>query len=1046
LNPINFEPRLRHSTVGKTTHFRFKDRSGVIRAVPAADISKMAMPELRVGTIDGVTAVWAPSDGLCSAGIVFRVGQIDESLRRRGWTHLIEHLALNHLANESFGFNGFTSWCTTSFVAHGTDAEMGRFLEGVAHHLTSLPFERLDHEAKVLETEHCQRGIAPTSNVMMNIFGAQGPGVFAYPEFGLRSVNQEMLDKWRAHFFTKSNAYIWFSGPTPPPAIKLDLPIGTGISSPVPNFTPIEALPAWVNVGASHVSVTASMNDTPALGATLRVVERRLTERLRHDAALSYSVSSGRMTYGANRDMVFLTADHRDGDAEAVQAMILTGLRGLQKSPATRAEIDAWAVSLVRLYEFERSAPASVAAAWCEAHLVGSTPHTAAQIIAGANAVTPDDVDQCVRQLLGAGAWGMPFGSHISDSRIRPVNVVSDWRADGEMFLRNLDLHERGGRSALFVNNEGLSLVWSGREQASIRFRELAVVDLSENGISLIDRSGFCVNVDPSTWRAGSRLAADVLTRCPPEVIVGSSASLKQAAPESESHGHDVLLTTESIDNWIALDATDTGTKSATIKLPAATPAVTSVGPLVSNRKKAITVSMTSREAIIARTAALGPHGVLVAVAMFAIAGILSLWWLGALFAVVIATLVFVMRANPIRPIQTVPEGVRVRCATAELADQIRRQALVSAWKASDVDPIPVHVKSNEFFKLASISPQATAIVNAVSVDSAPKFLTALRAASPDDQVLALLEIADHPGGPERLLMLASDLGDTSIGNTVRGFVAIDAGAKARGQGWGDTVSQGAARTFMNCLRDAEKLFQRASLQDARNVACRIGLIANARGLEIPLAERKLRYEAATKLDPDSFTAAAQHLQNMAPKWGGNNDEMLAFGRDLLDRFGPSHPLAGVSAMAHLESIVGNATGSAAKIAKEQTAIRRQIVQGLALASTTQPSSAQLIAALNMATATVWAHQEQVLVDKGFETLQGRLTAMPWSYFPDGPRPATSKPQKVDIASLPRESQRWQPTLPTRRARMSTGIGSVVPIALIALRVLRAYGRTKSGN
>jgi zinc protease len=957
----------------------------------------MAMPELRVGTIDGVPAVWAPSEGLCSAGIVFRVGQIDESLRRRGWTHLIEHLALNHLAHESFAFNGFTSWCTTSFVAHGTTDEMGRFLSGVSHHLTSLPFDRLEQEAKILETEHCQRGIAPTSNVMMNIFGAQGPGVFAYPEFGLRSVNQEMLDKWRAHFFTKSNAYVWFSGPTPPPALTLELAVGTGTPCAVPNFIPVESLPAWVNVGASHVSLTASMNDTAALGATLRVVERRLTERLRHDAALSYSVSSGRVTYGPNRDMVFLTADHRDGDGEAVQAMIATGLRDLQKTPATRDEINAWAASVARFYEFEHDAAASIAAAWAESHLVGSTPQTAAQIVADATTVTPQAVDECVRQLLSSGAWGMPFGSSIADNRIRPVQASSDWRAKGEVFLRDLDLHERGGRSAIIVDNDGLSLVWSGREQASVRFLELAVVDLSENGISLIDRSGFCVNVDPSVWRAGNRLTTELLTRCPPEVIVGSSASLKKAPPQGETQNrNDVLLTTASLENWIAApDDAGAGAKLIRIKLPVATSVTANVGQLQSKRPSAINISMNPRDAMVTKAAALGPHGTLVSVAMVALAGMLSLWWLGAPFVVAVAVFAFAMRVNPVRPVQTVPEGVRVRCSTPGLADQLRRQALLSAWRATDVEPTPVHVKTDEFFKLASVSPDAKAIVSALSTSSAPDFLKAFRDTSPDDQVLALFEIAGHPGGPERLLTMANDLGDTSIANTIRGFAAIDAGAAARGQGLGHTVSAAAGQRFLNCLRDAEKLFQRASVQDGRNVACRIGLIANARGLEISPSERKLRYEAVTNLDPSSFTGAAQHLQNLAPKWGGNIDEMLAFGRDLLDRYGPSHPLAGVAAMAHLESMIANATGSAARIAKEQTAIRRQIVQGLALASTTQPSSAQLIAALNMATAAAWVHKEQVLVDKGFETLRGRLTAMPWSYFPDGPRPTTSKPQRV---------------------------------------------------
>jgi zinc protease len=996
--------------------------------------------------MDGVPAVWAPSEGLCSAGITFRVGQFDESLRRRGWTHLIEHLALNHLANESFSFNGFTGWCTTSFVAHGTNEEMARFLEGVARNLAALPFDRLDHEAKILETEHCQRGIAPTSSVLANIFGAQGPGVFAYPEFGLRSINREMLAKWCAHFFTKSNAYIWFSGPTPPPMVQIDLPVGTGSPNPVPTFKPIEALPAWVNVGASHVSVTASMDDSPALGAMLRVVERRMTERLRHDAALSYSVSSGRVTCGANRDMAFLTADHREGDAEAVQQILLTGLRELLKSPASDVEIESWASSLARFYEFEPSASASTAAAWSEANLVGSTPQTAAQIVAASRIVTPQAIDRCVRQLLDSGAWGMPFGSSLSDSRIRPVSQTSDWRAEGEKFLRAVDLYEPRGHSAVLIDDVGVSLAWSAREQASVRFAELAVVDLSANGISLIDRSGFSFTVEPSIWRDGSRLANAILTRCPPEVIVGSSSSLKSSVANPETtKACEVLLTTQSIDAWPKLSSNvDPTMKRVRVPLPIATPTATKVGSVQRKRPKSISVALTKRGALVSTVAGSAPLGVLAFAAMGLIAVILGVWPLVAFSILGITAFVYAMRSNPIRVIETIPEGVRIRCATESIADGVRRQALISAWKTIDSDPAPVHVKTDEFFKLSSVSPNALAIISALATNSAATFAGAMRNASPDDQVLCLFEIAGSPGGPEKLLRTANDIGDTSVANTIRGFVAIDAGAKARGQGWGDTVSANAAQTFLNCLRDAEKLFQRASIQDARNVACRIGLIANARGLEIPMAERRIRYTDVTRLEPDSFTAAAQHLQNLAPKWGGNNDEMLAFGRDLLDRYGPGHALAGVATMSQLESAIGNGSGASAKLAKEQTAIRQQIVAGLALATITQPSSAQLLAALNMATAAAWIHDEQVLVDKGFEVLKGRLTAMPWSYFPDGPRPATSKPQKVDIASLPRESQRWKAALPSGRTRARTGLGAIVAVAFVALRVLAALGRSQS--
>jgi len=45
--------------------------------------------------VDGVPAFWVPAEGPLRASLVFRTGQVDEPLHQRGWTHLLEHLALH---------------------------------------------------------------------------------------------------------------------------------------------------------------------------------------------------------------------------------------------------------------------------------------------------------------------------------------------------------------------------------------------------------------------------------------------------------------------------------------------------------------------------------------------------------------------------------------------------------------------------------------------------------------------------------------------------------------------------------------------------------------------------------------------------------------------------------------------------------------------------------------------------------------------------------------------------------------------------------------
>ncbi len=55
-------------------------------------------------TIDGVYTLFAPLDvPETRAGLVFRVGQADESLAVRGLTHLVQHLALQELSGGCSG-------------------------------------------------------------------------------------------------------------------------------------------------------------------------------------------------------------------------------------------------------------------------------------------------------------------------------------------------------------------------------------------------------------------------------------------------------------------------------------------------------------------------------------------------------------------------------------------------------------------------------------------------------------------------------------------------------------------------------------------------------------------------------------------------------------------------------------------------------------------------------------------------------------------------------------------------------------------------------
>ena len=69
--------------------------------------------------VDGVPTLVAPTLGPPRAGLMFRVGQADETLARRGITHLLEHLALHPVGGSAYHHNGRTGPATTTFYVQG---------------------------------------------------------------------------------------------------------------------------------------------------------------------------------------------------------------------------------------------------------------------------------------------------------------------------------------------------------------------------------------------------------------------------------------------------------------------------------------------------------------------------------------------------------------------------------------------------------------------------------------------------------------------------------------------------------------------------------------------------------------------------------------------------------------------------------------------------------------------------------------------------------------------------------------------------------------
>ena len=91
-------------------------------------------------TTDGIYTLFVERDDpQTRAGLVFRVGQADESLAVRGLTHLVQHLALHEVSGGRVHEHGSTGLVHTEFRASGTDEQVSGMLNAVCAALRKPP-------------------------------------------------------------------------------------------------------------------------------------------------------------------------------------------------------------------------------------------------------------------------------------------------------------------------------------------------------------------------------------------------------------------------------------------------------------------------------------------------------------------------------------------------------------------------------------------------------------------------------------------------------------------------------------------------------------------------------------------------------------------------------------------------------------------------------------------------------------------------------------------------------------------------------------------
>ncbi|MQY16325.1 hypothetical protein SRB5_65230 [Streptomyces sp. RB5] len=171
----------------------------------------------------------------------------------------------------------------------------------------------------------------------------------------------------------------------------------------------------------------------------------------------------------------------------------------------------------------------------------------------------------------------------------------------------------------------------------------------------------------------------------------------------------------------------------------------------------------------------------------------------------------------------------------------------------------------------------------------------------PDMRATAGRIVSETPGAEEFLTgVTRRDKGDVMARVLLAGTL-IHVGWSIRTGATANQVSADQFTRFFGYLRRAEKLLIDVCAEDPRNALAWLHRLTTARGLQLGASETRRRYERVAEHHPHFYSAQAQLLQKLCPKWGGTWQEAHGFANECAAAAPPGSLSPLLVAEAHLE-------------------------------------------------------------------------------------------------------------------------------------------------
>ncbi|WP_165549925.1 insulinase family protein [Kribbella speibonae] len=457
--------------------------------------------------------------------LTFAVGSRDETLRTIGVAHALEHLVMYTVRDLPIEMNAEVDLLTTTFVASGSTARVGEFLNRLCRALAAPPVDRLDLEARVLTAE--EGNVAhPVVALLLNVrYGARGPGLAWLEGPGYDGLTPEHVISFANEWFVPANAVLQVTGPLPE-GLELALPSGPAPARVLPVARSFDG-PVVVGHGipASGVLLTLPPDDDVRLSTlSIMTLRQRIEEKCRFVGGHSYEIGVDLVAGPGGASDWIVYAEAREGSEDAVSRAVVAALTDLAENGPTAAEL---AHQIARAEEnLVATDDPEVRRAFSNAmsRIIGEPelPSVSATRLA---AVQSSDIAAVLKTALpGAIGYGDEHALEVWQAAgftLAAACPVIAELPEGRTFKPPLTARAfvKEARSMLWVRTDDALVLRDADGIHQIRWDEVAGVMRSPDGMTLVFGTNGCtIPVDPDMFRGATVVLEELTRRVPSEL------------------------------------------------------------------------------------------------------------------------------------------------------------------------------------------------------------------------------------------------------------------------------------------------------------------------------------------------------------------------------------------------------------------------------------------------------------------------------------------------------------------------------------------------